>query len=129
MSIMGYFAAMREAFRNIVKKPDTIMFPAEHVPIPPGMRGAPVLVPENCTLCNRCIRVCPTWALSIEKIDKNSGYFTVDLGRCCYCQECEKACPFDAIHLQAEQWLTAGLSRDAIKKTDLVVKPKKEAKS
>ena len=122
----GYFTAFKEAVKNLLKKPNTIPFPAENVVVPSNYRGPPTLTPENCTLCNRCVRVCPTWALSIEKIDKDSGTFSIDLGRCCYCQECEKVCPSDAIHLDDKVWLTSGLVRDAVKKSHLVVKQKKE---
>ncbi len=122
-----FFRATKQAIKNLLKKPDTVMFPAEHVPIPEGIRGAPKLTPENCTLCYRCVRICPTTALSIEKIDKRKGNFSIDLGRCCYCGECEAICPFDAIHI-TDEWLTASLDRNSIKRTSLVVKKAKEAK-
>ena len=105
-SIIGYLAASKQAIKNLFSKPATVMFPAEHVPLPEGFRGTPVLIPENCTLCLKCERVCPTGAIMIEKIDKRKGYFTIDIGKCCYCQECENACNFDAIHL-IDKWLTA----------------------
>ena len=110
-TVHRYFAASKEAIRNLLKKPDTILFPAAHVAIPDDFRGNPTLDETKCTLCNRCVRVCPTWALSIEKIEKNHGFFTVDLGRCCYCQECEDICPFDAIHLKP-LWLNSSDTKE-----------------
>ncbi len=110
-SLIGYLSASKQALKNLFSKPVTVMFPAEHVSLPKGYRGTPVLIPEKCTLCMKCERVCPTGAILIEKLDKKNGYFTIDIGKCCYCQECEKACNFDAIHL-IDKWLTASDNKE-----------------
>lgn len=114
-----FFAATKEAIRNFFKAPNTVMFPFAEVPTPSDFRGAPKLTAENCTLCNRCVRVCPTDALSIEKSDKTHGVFIIDLGRCCYCKNCENVCNFDAIHLTLN-WKTSSVVRDDLKKVSAV---------
>jgi ech hydrogenase subunit F len=108
------FSSTKEATRNLFRKPATIMFPAEHVAVPDGFRGPPILTPAACTLCLKCERICPTGAISIDKQD-DTAEFTIDLGRCCYCQECENTCNFDAISL-SDEWLTAEFTREGLKK-------------
>ena len=127
IQLKGYFVASVEAVSNFFKKPNTVMFPNEHVPIPEGFRGVPVLIPDECLLCNKCVRGCPTEALSIEDIDDNYARFTVDLGRCCYCQECETSCTFGAMKL-TDEWLTSNSNREALKIHYQVEKGKKKKK-
>jgi len=115
------FSALREATKNLFRRPNTVNFPQENVEVPEGIRGAPRLTPGNCTLCGRCERICPTTAISIEKLNKEEGYFSIDLGKCCYCQECEHICNFDAIHLRPD-WLTAEFSKDKLKTTHFISK-------
>ena len=126
VSIKGYLVASKAALTNLFKKPATIMFPNDHVPLPARYRGAPHLTPEKCTLCKKCVRICPTKALAIEKTDDPSRFtFIIDIGRCCYCQECEHVCPFDAIHL-SDEWLTAELQREPLIRRHTVIKEKKK---
>lgn len=118
-----YFSALKEATRNLFRKPNTSMFPLEHVEVPPDIRGAPTLQPENCTLCMKCQRICPTNAIIINKTSKTEADFSIDLGVCCYCQECEDACNFGAINLEPI-WLTSDMTRDNLIKMDHVTKQK-----
>ena len=109
-----FFIAIKEVARNLFRKSSTVLFPEVHVNLPPDFRGAPQLTPNNCTLCKRCERVCPTTAISIETISKSEGYFRLDLGKCCYCRECQDTCNFNAIHL-TDQWLTSELDRTKLR--------------
>ena len=110
-----FFSATKEALRNFVRPANTVLFPFAEVETPADYRGAPELTAENCTLCNRCVRACPTNALSIEKSDKTHGVLIIDLGRCCYCKNCEDVCNFDAMHLTLN-WKTSSMGREALKK-------------
>ncbi|MCE7735492.1 MAG: hypothetical protein GPJ54_11480 [Candidatus Heimdallarchaeota archaeon] len=128
MSVLKeYLSASKEAFSNLFRKPNTILFPNEHVPISSTFRGKPVLVPENCTVCLKCERVCPTGAITIDKLSATDFNFSVDIGRCCYCQECEDACNFDAITL-TDQWMTAAMEKSELITVDVVHKKKKVKK-
>lgn len=144
-TVKRYFAAAKEATKNLFSSPATVIFPREHVPLPANFRGTPTLVADKCTLCLRCVRVCPTESISIRRLangENNSGGaisvifsedtdlydFTIDLGRCCYCQACQNACRFDAMHLGTD-WLTADIDRVKLKRSAVVLKKVKKRKS
>jgi len=54
--------------------------------------------PVICTLCGKCVEVCPTDALRINK----QGYLSLFPELCTNCGECEKVCPFEVIWLDKD---------------------------
>ncbi|AQQ71944.1 Benzylsuccinate synthase activating enzyme [Limihaloglobus sulfuriphilus] len=52
---------------------------------------------DTCTLCGRCVTVCPVNAHKIE-----AGTHTVDRNSCTFCGKCESICPVDAIEIAGE---------------------------
>lgn len=131
MSILTeYLKASKDALKNLFRKPNTVLYPYDHVPIPEGFRGAPdVPEPEKCLLCNKCVRICPTQALSIVDVDEQLSLFEINLGRCCYCKECEDSCTFSAIKLTADL-NTSGLDKQSLIRTISVPKRvKRKAKT
>ncbi len=55
--------------------------------------------PTICTQCLKCIKVCPTEALSV---DGDIGFVSLDPSRCNGCGDCAEACPFDVIRMDGE---------------------------
>lgn len=55
------------------------------------------LIPERCTGCTKCVRVCPTEALRVR-----NKVVELDASRCIDCGKCVAACPFDAIQTYAD---------------------------
>lgn len=55
----------------------------------------PIIDPELCNGCARCIEVCPTGALDLVMGKAELRY----PDRCTYCTACEEACPTNAIAL------------------------------
>ena len=67
----------------------TIAFPGGPAPeLPDRYRGRPLLNPAACGEgCEDCVRVCPTGA-----VKRDGGKLRLDVGRCLFCGECERAC-------------------------------------
>lgn len=120
----NYLKATKTALSNLMTKPNTVIFPLESVETPSGFRGTPVLTVENCTLCKVCRLICPTHAIEISLIEGDTYEFSIDIGRCCYCAECEAICKFDAIHLE-ETWMTSELEREKLRKKETVIRKRK----
>ena len=100
--------------QHFFKRPGfTVQYPDQRWPLPPGYRGAPVLVTgedgkERCVACLMCMFVCPPQAIYIEAEETEDAKerrpetFDIDFGRCIFCGYCEEACPEIAIVLKDE---------------------------
>ncbi len=53
----------------------------------PLYRGFPLISDAKCLAgCKECANICPVNAISLDPV-------SIDLGKCVFCPECEKACP------------------------------------
>jgi len=87
----------------------TIAYPDGAPTLPDRLRGRPVLDAAKCPEgCLQCGEVCPTQAIGFH-----DGKPQLDLGRCLFCPECERACPEGAIRFTNEHRL-ATAARDAL---------------
>ncbi len=96
-------------FRTMLRRPVTIRYPHEPVPVAPGYRGPVHLITEGepethkCVACLACQRICPTGAipvLTVAKNDQNKNVpvdFVIDDALCCYCGLCVEVCPTEAL--------------------------------
>ena len=105
---------------NGFRKPVTVQYPNEHLPIQPRYMGFPALTWDGevgepyCTSCMVCIRQCPTQCMSatmmdnpLQKEGKSSrrkivDSFEINLNRCILCGICVEVCNFDAIVMSHE---------------------------
>jgi Ni,Fe-hydrogenase III small subunit/Pyruvate/2-oxoacid:ferredoxin oxidoreductase delta subunit len=81
----------------------TIDFPDASPALPDRLRGRPEVDASKCPPgCKVCADACPTDAIAVEE-----NRVRIDLGRCLFCPECERACPAGAIHFTTEYRLAA----------------------
>ncbi|MFA5448173.1 MAG: DUF362 domain-containing protein [Sphaerochaeta sp.] len=57
-------------------------------------RPAPIFLVEPCILCNKCVKICPVDALTME--DRR---IIIDEKKCIRCYCCHEVCPADAIQI------------------------------
>jgi NADH-quinone oxidoreductase subunit I len=117
-------------FKHLLKPNDTMEYPEQRPPIPPGYRGVPTLVMdpngrEKCVSCQLCEFVCPPKAIRITPgevladqpervhVEKAPKEFEIDMLRCIYCGFCQEVCPEEAIFLQ-NLYSTSGYTRGAL---------------
>jgi Ni,Fe-hydrogenase III small subunit/ferredoxin len=72
----------------------TNRFPQENPKLSPRYAGLPEFDRGTCSGCGACGEICPTEAISAREAPLE---FRLDLGRCIFCRECEKACAPGAI--------------------------------
>jgi pyruvate formate lyase activating enzyme len=68
------------------------------------------LIPGNCTLCGRCVAVCPTGANTLEK-DSSA----IERGKCIGCGKCVKVCPAEARKIVGAYVTTDEVMREVMK--------------
>ncbi|MBI5835718.1 MAG: NADH-quinone oxidoreductase subunit NuoI [Candidatus Eisenbacteria bacterium] len=105
-------------FREMFKKPITLKYPEERMPMFPRFRGRHHLQRyanglERCVACKLCSAACPADAIFIEAAENKPGnrvspgeryakVYEINMLRCIFCGYCEEACPEDAIVLGKE---------------------------
>ena len=68
--------------------------------LPDRFAGLPVIDQSVCSTCpGPCVQSCPFGA--IEKVDR----LTIDLGKCLFCRECQRACPNGALSFGSDHRL------------------------
>jgi Ni,Fe-hydrogenase III small subunit/NAD-dependent dihydropyrimidine dehydrogenase PreA subunit len=81
----------------------TIGFPKSEPVLPDRFQGLPTIRPSGCPAqCRECADSCPTSAIT-PKDDR----VQLDLGKCLYCGECERACSAGTIHFTRDYRMAA----------------------
>ncbi len=92
------------------QKHRTVGFPKVPPVLPDRLRGRPKINADKCPAgCRVCADACPTDAITfVEKRLK------LDLGRCLFCPECERACPKGAIRFTTEHRLATSCRKELV---------------
>jgi Ni,Fe-hydrogenase III small subunit/NAD-dependent dihydropyrimidine dehydrogenase PreA subunit len=88
----------------------TLAFPGETPVLPDRFRGLPVLGQTPCPQgCQACVEACPTEAISAA-----GATLTLDVGKCLFCPECERACPEGVITFSGDHRLASRRREDLV---------------
>ncbi|MCX6021041.1 MAG: 4Fe-4S dicluster domain-containing protein [Chloroflexi bacterium] len=129
--MLGVLKGLALTWKTTWRKPVTLQYPDERLPVQPRFWGFPGLLWDDateepfCTGCQVCMRYCPTSAIRVTMRDnprakdgqskrrKMVEDFHLNLSRCIACNICVEVCNFDAIEMtwQHEQ---AGYAPDIV---------------
>ena len=111
----GLLKGLVTTVKTTFRKPVTVQYPDEHLPLSPRYMGFPALIWDKkvdepaCTGCMVCMRNCPTECITVTMKDnprhaegtstrrKIVDDFSINYARCILCQICVEVCNFDAI--------------------------------
>ena len=132
------FKGFMLTLRHMFKKPVTVNYPYQKVPVFPKYRGKQVLMRdenglEKCVACGLCAVACPADAIYLEAAENDgtvmagpryASIYQIHKTRCIFCGMCEEACPVSAIFMGKDYELAVYSKDDFIwDKTDLLVAP------
>jgi NADH-quinone oxidoreductase chain I len=101
-----------EVIKNMLRRPITVRFPAESIPLAEGYRGEHAYDLNKCVSCGLCARICPNKAIEMVKAPRkyrdkyNKTYPKIDLGKCCFCGLCQDVCPTGALRMTKNVFLS-----------------------
>jgi len=88
---------------RIFQKHQTSAYPASIPAMPERYKGLPKIANDACkSKCNACIDICPVNAIS----KMPDGTISINLGKCIFCNECEKVCSNNIIKFTNEHRMT-----------------------
>ncbi len=97
---------MRITGKYLLRKPITVQYPDQRMPIPDRYRGIHYLEQEKCIDCLACARACPIDCIEMDAIRHGKELewvsFTLDYQKCMFCELCVYPCPKDCIHMGTE---------------------------
>ena len=92
--------------KYLMRKPITVQYPDERMPIPDRYRGIHYLEQEKCINCLACARACPIDCIEMDAVRHGKELewvsFTLDYQKCMFCELCVYPCPKDCIHMGTE---------------------------
>ena len=105
-SVKTTLVGMRITGKYLLRKPITVQYPDERLPIPDRYRGIHYLEQEKCIDCLACARACPIDCIEMEAVRHGKELewisFTLDYQKCMFCELCVYPCPKDCIHMGTE---------------------------
>lgn len=117
------FTGLGVTIREMFRKPVTVQYPREVIPVSPHFRGPLELLKKEeggfrCIACENCARNCPSSCLTVvsrrseESKKKVLVSFTQDFTRCSLCGICVEVCPASALAYSSTDVYLAGFTRE-----------------
>ncbi len=104
MHAMSLPKLLSETFRNLFKKPSTIMKPPREIKPTEGYRGLHRVNYDKCISCSLCAIECPAFAIKMITIpETKKRYPEIDYGKCIFCYRCVEVCPVNAYEVSIEK--------------------------
>ncbi len=110
--VLSHLKAVWRIFLRLFKRPVTIEYPDQPLPVSSRWRGRIVLSrdpdgEERCVACYLCSVACPVDCIALQATEDAHGrrypsWFRINFSRCIFCGYCEEACPTYAIQLIQE---------------------------
>ena len=98
---MGFFKLGTMTLKGLVKKPETLQYPAETKEPYTGQKGTVVNAnPADCTLCTLCQKRCPTNAI---EVDREKRKWVISHLNCIQCGYCIAGCPKKCLVMKGER--------------------------
>jgi MinD superfamily P-loop ATPase len=60
----------------------------------------PVIDPQECTMCGRCVSVCPATPKAVRFLNGRQQAPQYDYKHCIRCYCCQETCPYEAINIK-----------------------------
>jgi len=123
-------------FRHLFRRPVTVSYPEQKMPMFPRYRGKQVLMRdenglEKCVACGLCAVACPADAIYLEAMENDgsvaagpryASVYQINKMHCIFCGYCEEACPVAAIFMGKDYELALYSQDDFVwDKSDLLI--------
>jgi NADH-quinone oxidoreductase subunit I len=134
--IRPFLIGFATTFKHMFRKPITVNYPDQKVPMFPKYRGKQVLMRdenglEKCVACGLCAVACPADAIYLEPAENDgtvqagpryASIYQIHKTRCIFCGYCEEACPVSAVFMGKDYELAVYSNKDFIwDKEDMLV--------
>ena len=98
---MGFFKLGTMTLGGLVKKPETLQYPAETKAPYSGQKGVVVNAKTDvCNLCGLCEKRCPANAIVV---DRDKSTWSISHLSCIQCGYCISGCPKKALEMKGER--------------------------
>jgi len=119
LGLYTIYIGMKITFAHLFTKAVTIQYPDERLQLPERERNRLFVNMDDCIGCDQCARACPVNCIHLDTLKAVPGdivgrtgvtsngkkkalfvpTFTIDIGKCCYCQLCVFPCPTECIYM------------------------------